>query len=145
MKSRRPRGVKKSETISPLVIAGGYVHGTFVTMALLPISPRMSQKGRPSRDLELTGMSGSSPEPFLRSRNSKMPCLPGFLPVIHETHAVGVIGGIDVSSSPLTPSSVNSFNRGINPLLIKGSSRSKVAPSSPMNKTFLLITKDLGL
>src|SRR4029450_4322333 len=84
VKSRRPRGVRKSEIITPLTIVGGYVHGTLVTIACLPICPRRSQNGNPSRELEFTGVSGSAPLPFLLSRNSKTPCLPGFLPVIQD-------------------------------------------------------------
>src|SRR3954452_16544151 len=81
-------------------------------------------------------------DPLRRSRNSKTPCLPGFLPVIHDTQAVGVIGGMVVSNKPRTPSPMNASRRGINPFCINGSSTSNVDPSKPMKRTFLLITKD---
>src|SRR5438876_379955 len=103
----------------------------------------MSQNGNPSRTRELTGMSGSLPEPLRRNKNSKMPCLPGLVPVANDTQAVGVIGGIVVSSGERTPSLMHRCRRGIKPCCINGSRTSNVEPSRPINKTFLLIIKKL--
>lgn len=52
-------------------------------------------------------------DPLRRSKNSSMPCLPGFLPVTSDTQAVGVIGGMVVSSAARVPRDIISSSFGI--------------------------------
>ena len=111
-------------------------------MAGLPMCPRMSQNGSPSRERELTGVSGSAPLPFRLRRNSKTPCLPGIL-AGHPRYPGGwsdrryrcferAANAFVDEPLQVAASSLDSIN---------GSSTSNVAPSRPINRTFLLIAK----
>ena len=75
------------------------------------------------------------------SKNSNIPCLPGFLPVTKETQAVGVIGGIVVSKEALAPPAIIRSRLGSPISRINGSSRSNVVPSKPRKNNFLLINQ----
>src|SRR5713226_828147 len=65
-----------------------------------------------------------------------MPCLPGFLPVMNEVHAGGVIGGRLDSSLPDTPAFTNFARFGMPPSAIHGRMSVHVAASNPMIITF---------
>ena len=66
-----------------------------------------------------------------------MPWASGLRPVIIEVHAGGVSGlRVDISSAR-TPAPTTERRCGITPLRIIGSSNVKVAPSSPIIKTFI--------
>src|SRR6266446_7231391 len=65
-----------------------------------------------------------------------MPCLPGFLPVMNEVHAGGVIGGRIDSSLPDTPAFTNFARFGMPPSAIHGRMSVHVAASNPMIITF---------
>ena len=68
-----------------------------------------------------------------------MPWASGLRPVIIEVHAGGVSGlRVDISSAR-TPAPTTERRCGITPLRIIGSSNVKVAPSSPIIKTFIKI------
>jgi hypothetical protein len=62
----------------------------------------------------------------------KTPCFPGFLPVMNEVHAGGVIGGRTDSSVAEAPSFTSLANVGILPSAIQGRMSVQVAASSPM-------------
>ena len=73
------------------------------------------------------------------SMKSMSPCLPGFLPVANEAQLWAEIGGVGHHSVPQLPSFIRRLKVGSFPSRVHGSIRSKVAPSSPMTKTFLPI------
>jgi hypothetical protein len=60
-----------------------------------------------------------------------MPCLPGFLPVIKEVQAGGVMGGRIDASLPHAPFFMRAARFGNFPSAIQGQIRSKVAASRP--------------
>jgi hypothetical protein len=62
----------------------------------------------------------------------KTPCFAGFLPVMNEVHAGGVIGGRTDSSVAEAPSFTSLANVGILPSAIQGRMSVQVAASSPM-------------
>ncbi len=66
-----------------------------------------------------------------------MPCLAGFIPVVHDTHAGNVTGGIVESNLPKDPSSMNVARFGSSPFLISKLMISNVPPSIPITTTLL--------
>src|SRR5215218_183542 len=66
---------------------------------------------------------------------SKIPCLPGFLPVIKLDQAGNVIGGSVEPNSACAPFSSTSAMFGNLPAATHGLIKSKVAPSQPMINT----------
>jgi len=71
---------------------------------------------------------------------SKIPCFPGFLPVIKEDQAGKVAGGMVDSKIPEVPELISSPILGNLPSITQGLIRSNVAPSSPMIKIGNLFT-----
>ena len=65
-----------------------------------------------------------------------MPCLPGFLPVMNDVQAGGVMGGTTDASLPHAPFCMSAVRLGSFPSAIHGRARSKVAESKPTIKTF---------
>src|SRR6266436_2464898 len=74
----------------------------------------------------------------------KTPCLPGFLPVVKEVQAGGVIGGRIDSSCPWVPSAISRAKLGIKPSATQDLARSQVAASKPTIMTFGAFTIVLG-
>src|SRR5437773_11748968 len=66
----------------------------------------------------------------------KMPCLPGFFPVVNEVQAGGVIGGRTDSNFPEVPSLITRARLGMRPSATHGFARSQVAASNPTIITF---------
>ena len=66
---------------------------------------------------------------------SKIPCLPGFLPVMKDVQAGAVKGWMVERSLPEAPVAMISAKCGSLPSLAQGLMRSKVAPSKPMTNT----------
>src|SRR5262245_4764020 len=117
----------------PLTGVGGYVTGTPRIATFFPARERMSQIGRPSRIVALTGTS-SNDEPSCW-RNSKTPCAPGFFPVWKVTQAGAVTGGKIDRRGPLTPRPMSAARFGSTPSAHHGPMRSNVAPSRPITRT----------
>src|SRR5437868_2116511 len=95
---------------------------------------------RPSRNEAFTA--NSRCVPWSRRTNSKMPCLPGFLPVINDDQATAVMGGKVVSSGARAPPAIRRARFGKYPFSISGSSTLNDAPSNPMTNNLLLIIFD---
>src|SRR5262249_11163058 len=106
-------------------------------MTCLPASLKMSQIARPFRKEEFTAISRF--ERWSRLTNSKIPCLPGFLPVIKDDQATAVIWGTVVSRLAREPWAIRLAMFGRWPLSINGSSTLNEAPSSPMTSSLLRI------
>src|SRR5215203_3436804 len=68
-----------------------------------------------------------------------MLCLPGFLPVIDETNAGGVSGGMVDVSVPTAPSAARRAKLGRCPSAIHGRRTRKLPPSMPMATTLRLV------
>jgi len=67
----------------------------------------------------------------------KMPCLPGFFPVMKVVHATGVWAGAGGIDKPRVPSSLNLLNVGS--WLIHLSTSCGLAPSKPMISIFIML------
>src|SRR5262249_18214175 len=74
-----------------------------------------------------------------------MPCLPGFLPVMNDVQAGGVMGGKIDASLPQAPFLISAPKFGSFPSAAHGPIRSKVAASRPTITTFGLFTLRLDL
>src|SRR5204862_4346105 len=73
----------------------------------------------------------SSYVPATRRVKSKMPCLPGFAPVMNDDHAGNVTGGVVERRTPEAPAATRRRSVGISPASMSGRARSHVAPSRP--------------
>src|SRR5690348_5948098 len=70
--------------------------------------------------------------------NSKMPCLPGFFPVMKEVHAGGVTGGRIEASRPETPPLMRCAIFGSLSAATHGLIRSRVAASRPIMRSLIV-------
>src|ERR1700693_1692176 len=89
---REAPGKSKPLIITPLTRSGGNVVGREMETTFFPASLRICQKVLALRWLPLTN--SRSYLPGSGRKKSKMPCLPGFLPVIKLDQAGKVQGGI---------------------------------------------------
>src|SRR5262249_28282502 len=71
------------------------------------------------------------------SRNSKIPCLPEFFPVMTPVQATGLKGGKTECKVPDAPRARIRARLGRSPAAASGSRISHVAPSRPSTKTFM--------
>ena len=107
---------------------GGYETGTATTCATRPAASTSSHSFLPLADRDET--SRRSPgRPA--SQKSKMPWLPGFLPVEIDIQAGELYGGRHDCRRPCRPCSSARARLGMMPRSASGTSRSQVAPSSP--------------
>ena len=114
---------------NPLTGSGGYVIGTFTTATR-----------RPALLKRIHNVSALTAPPFMMWKRpelpsptkSKIPCLPGFIPVIKETQAGGLRGCNVEVSRPHAPLDIKRCRLGNAPAFRSGSITSKVAASSPI-------------
>lgn len=78
---------------------------------------------------------------LLQLIKSKIPCLPGFTPVVIDTHAGAVPGGVVEVSSPYIPLFIKYWKVGNIPFSTPFWMIDKSPPSMPTNNIFILTKK----
>src|SRR5439155_27364526 len=121
--------------------AGGNETGTATTCATLPASSASSHSLRPLAERDETSFfSPGAPA----SQKSKMPWLPGFLPVEIDIHPRELYGGRHDWRRPWRPAARACARLGITPRSASGRSRSQVAPSRPRTTALPDRSEDIG-
>src|SRR6185369_12608594 len=123
-------GLSKPPTMMPFTGSGGYVVGTPSTATRRPAS-ESSRHTVGSRRSRLP-TNATSYVPDTRRVKSKMPCFPGFVPVMNDDQAGNVTGGVVERSTPAAPRATSAASAGISPAASHGRAKSHVAPSRPM-------------
>ena len=126
----------------PLVGVNPHATIVFQTFALFPwltvlqnVEVALRARGMPEAErrprAEALVTSGRRRSRYGDSRKSKMPCLPGFLPVSTAVQAGGVVGGLVEASVPQAPWRISRWRLGSVPSSAQGLRLANVAPSMP--------------